>query len=180
MSEIFKKMGPEQLLIGLQEVAAGDTRYTAKAQGLLGWYRQMGSFTFKQSAFAAKIIQQCKRQLAKKPKLKKYSLYAIDDGVNIKLGYSSKPKKRLGEMQVGHPTKLELVWELFVGEVEVLAQKAERQLHRFCRAHHKRGEWFHRDCMVLVRQFELKRQIDDQRKEEMAELAIVAAARERI
>lgn len=180
MPASFKKMTLEEVLVGLQEVAASDTRYTSKAQGLLGWYRQKGDFTKAQVAFGANIIQQCRRKLQKSLRPKSYYLYAIDDGVNIKLGFSSNLNSRLRDMQVGQATKLEVVWRLYVSDVQAQAMKAERQLHRYCKRYHKRGEWFNRDCMVLVRQFELKRTIEQERKEEVVELAIVSDARERL
>jgi hypothetical protein len=174
-------MRTEEILIGLQKVSESDTQWASKASGLMGWYREKGDFTKKQRAYASNMIAQCSNKQSKaKSKDKTYCLYAIDDGVYIKLGYSCDPAKRMKTMQTGQANKLELLWQYPVGKIEVHAKKAERKLHRYCRRHSKRGEWFNRDCMTLVRQFEIHDKVHKERKEQEVELAILAEARERI
>lgn len=107
-------------------------------------------------------------------------LYAVTDGVNVKLGFSVNPKARLKGLQTGHPAKLQLIWTLACGDSPAQAGKAERKLHRYCKDYAKHGEWFDIKCMIVVRQFEIKRQLDSERKERDVELAIVAEAVERI
>jgi hypothetical protein len=169
----------EEILIGLEAVSRTDTRFAVKASSLLAYYKELGELTHKQKEFAAQIVRQC-RATGKSAKVAHYSLYAIDDGVNVKLGYAKSPKTRLRGLQTAQATKLELVWTLPLGTNRTQAAKAERQLHRFCQRHHKRGEWFSRDCMTIVRQFEIRRKTESQHQEEMNELEIVNEARQRI
>lgn len=182
MPKQYRKMDMPQVLLGLQEVAASDTKYSPKAQGLMGWYRERGELTAKQRAFAVNMIFEVRRrkQRATATKDRSYWLYAIDDGVYIKIGHSSNPKGRLAQMQTGHPQKMELLWTASAGQVKALAEKAEKQLHRYCKKYRVRGEWFHRDCMTLVRQFSIKRMVEAERKEELAEMEIVCEAVQRI
>lgn len=169
----------ERVLIALHELAGSDTRYALKAQGLLGWYSDHGELTVKQRIFAMNMVGQY-RKVGVKANLKPYYLYAIDDGSFVKLGYSHDPQVRRRTMQTGQANALNLVWKLKVGMNKAIAIKAEKQLHRFCRKYKKRGEWFYRECMVVVQQFELKAKMKERSEEEEVELAIVSAANERV
>ena len=145
-----------KLLIRLHGVAAGEDYKAEKARSLLNYYFRHGRLSVKQRVFASKLI-------GGSPKTKKaekktdYFLYAIDDGLNVKLGYSANPRKRLKELQTGAASTLRVVWRYKVGDARSIAAKAERKLHRLCRKHRKRGEWFDRDCMELVKGFQLSK-----------------------
>jgi hypothetical protein len=155
-------------------------RQAHDARSINNYYRLNGFITPRQEAYAHSLINQVERaQTPRKTAPNGYSLYAISDGAFVKLGYSKSPKTRMRDMQTGQPTKLEILWELRVAESESLAQKAERKLHRYCKAYRKRGEWFELSCMTIVRQFELRQQIETEAAED-AEIEIVAAAMERI
>lgn len=161
----------------------------SKAANLIGWYSEHGYLTKKQQGFARILLTRAKEGRAKKSQGSEHYLYAICDGVAIKLGFSKSPQRRLKDMQTGHPTKLELLWMLGVGESPAKARKAERKLHRYCRKYRKRGEWFEMGCARLVETFEIReaehrkrvkseaiqRQQDLERQE--LELALEARAR---
>ena len=169
----------EETLIGLEEVSRTETRFAPKAVSLLAYYKERGELTFKQKAFAVRLVRQA-RMTGKPRQVAHYHLYAIDDGVNIKLGYAKNPQTRLKGLQTAHADKLELMWTLPIGPNEVRAQKAERQLHRFCKRHHKRGEWFDRKCMPMVRDFEIRDSAKRARQEQELELSILNEAKQRL
>ncbi len=147
-----------------------------KAKNLLDWYAKHGELSYKQQIFAGQINRQS-RTVGAPEKEKHYYLYAIADGPNVKLGYASKPEARLRALQVGSPDRLVIAWTKLVGVNQDWAKKAERQLHRYCHAYHKRGEWFSKECLPMVLTFKLKGRIAE---EEEAELEILTAAQARI
>lgn len=141
----------EKILIGLVRIVNYGNQASIKAQSLLDWYYKYGELTKKQVNFARTLVSE--KAPAKPEKGKIYYLYAISDGLNIKLGFSSKPKSRVKVLQIGTSSDLKLIWTLAVGNKKRDAGIIEKKLHRLCRKHRKRGEWFHKDCMGLVENF---------------------------
>ncbi len=75
--------------------------------------------------------------------MKKGYLYVIgeENGGSVKVGISSKPKKRLSSLQVGNPNRLSIIYTigpLDRRDVEVL----ERKTHSRYGMYRKSGEWF--------------------------------------
>lgn len=153
------------------------------AMSLAQWFSTRGELTKKQEAFAIALICRARgeRGQRRKNKMVPHFLYAISDGMAVKLGFSRDPKARLRSMQTGQAGHLRLLWELLAGDSPAKAMRAERQLHRFCRAFRKRGEWFDLGCMDLVRRFEVRPSHSERRRaKEAAELEILSEARNRI
>jgi len=168
----------EKLLIALSRVAGYGNSASKKAQSLLHWYNEHGELTKKQVKFARMLIS--RKPPPKSEKGKVYSLYAISDGINVKLGFSSNPKSRRRVLQTASSSELKLIWSLEIGDKRIDAEKVEKKLHRLCKKHRKRGEWFHKNCMVLVEQFTIRRKIDKETQNEWEELEIVYEANQRI
>ena len=145
-----------RLLIRLHGVAAGEDYKAEKARSLLNYYFRHGQLSVKQRVFASRLIGSSPKP-KKTEKKTDYFLYAIDDGLNVKLGYSANPGKRLKDLQTGAASTLKVVWKYKVGDARPIAAKAEKKLHRLCSKHRKRGEWFDRDCMELVKGFRLSK-----------------------
>lgn len=176
-----KRKRCEGLISSLEYAAVKEPKRADKCLSLINWYREYGSFTGKQIAFAKILIANATRavKVRKEVKQKAYYLYAMSDGVNIKLGFSCSLTQRLSTVQTHTPKELRIVWKLEVGSTREEAIDAEKKLHRFCRHYRRRGEWFGKDCMTLVETFTLgkARKLDP---EELAEREILAAAQERI
>lgn len=153
----------ERLLINLGHIAESDSSYSEKARSLIDWYYEHDELTKKQLSFIHTMITNTRqRKKDKKDKDKGgYKLYAIDDGVNVKLGYASNPQARLKGLQTGNAKKLILLWTYPAGDYEGIARKLERMLHRYCKKYRRRGEWFSKDCLPRVQKFEIKRKIID-------------------
>jgi len=67
-------------------------------------------------------------------------IYIISDGTNIKIGFSFNPKKRLLQLQTGHPNQLQLLYS----KPTKNARKIEKHLHKILwefKSKYK-GEWF--------------------------------------
>ena len=103
---------------------------------------------------ALKIIKQYRQHKRFASDCKQY-LYAISDGVNVKLGRSNNIKKRLGALQTSNSKKLVLLWEKYTGRDIHRAEAAEKKLHRRCKEYKIRGEWFNLQCMLLVANFKI-------------------------
>ena len=71
--------------------------------------------------------------------------YFITDGVNIKIGRSKDPKKRLASLQTGYPTRLEIL--------SVVRGDCEADCHELLKDHRLGGEWF--DMSALLKSFYL-------------------------
>jgi len=149
------KVKIEKALIGLNKIVDRGLVGQEKAKSLLDWYAKHGNLTPKQRSYALVLILKSTKK-KKSRKVSKYSLYAIGDGEAVKLGVSVNIRGRMRTLQTGHPKKLKTLWEYYAGKDKGVAYKAEKQLHRYCKKHKIRGEWFHPDCMVVVRQFSLK------------------------
>jgi len=170
----------EDILIGLAEISRTDTQNSHPASGLLKWYNSGNEFSRKQKAYAVDLIWKAKRKPVGKEGKTEFYLYAIDDSVNIKIGHSNDPSKRLKNMQTGCASKLKLLWTLPVGSSRTMAVKAERKLHRFCKRYRKRGEWFSAECLPLILKFQNRENSKSERRAQEEELKIVAEARARI
>jgi len=85
----------------------GDDAKAQKAHSLWEWWREHGSLTKKQWAFAQMLLNHFYAGRTKQRKLKEtgkqYYLYAISDQKSVKLGFSLDPSKRTKQLQVGHP-----------------------------------------------------------------------------
>lgn len=64
-----------------------------------------------------------------------YAIQAVDGGP-VKIGWSEKPEKRLGQLQTGHHSELRVV------DSFPATQAHELQLHTLLAASAIRGEWF--------------------------------------
>lgn len=62
-------------------------------------------------------------------------IYAITDGVNIKIGISKHPLKRLKQLSTGHPLKLSMLG-YFEGNRDL-----EQQIHRMFKKTNSNKEW---------------------------------------
>lgn len=162
-----------------------------KANSLIRWHRETGNLTEKQVTFAQNLIARAASDSKRRRKAKAvpHYLYAISDGVAIKLGFSRNPDNRRKDMQTGQAVALKVIWEMEVGNSPGKASQAERKLHRYCAKFRKRGEWFSLDCMTLVRQFEIyqkaKKENESMQPDEMLvaekiELEILGEAKQRI
>lgn len=71
----------------------------------------------------------------------------------IKIGYASKPEKRIKELQKQMP------WKLKILKTIEGTQKEELKLHRICKNHRivdsNGREWFKPECMSLLRFLEI-------------------------
>lgn len=118
-------------------------------------YVTTGSVTRTERYKILSIIKKYRKQKRIEIDKKQY-LYAVGDGVNVKLGMSCNIKKRMSNMQTANSKKLHLLWKLYVGRDVFRAEAAEKQLHRHCREFKIRGEWFNLHCMLLVANFKIK------------------------
>jgi hypothetical protein len=62
----------------------------------------------------------------------------VRDSLDVKIGYSKDPVKRLQQLQTGCPTELDLEQVFFT----TTAFASEQYLHQELNDHHVRGEWF--------------------------------------
>lgn len=143
----------EQFLVSLHAVVKSGSELASAASSLIGWYMANKFWTEKQLCYVRSIIVRHAGMKAAKRKPRRYWLYAISDGAAVKLGYSSSVGKRLLAMQTGVAQRLAILWKFYVGTVEHHARLCERKLHRACKKHHMRGEWFSNDCMDIVTSF---------------------------
>lgn len=65
-------------------------------------------------------------------------IYAIGDGNKVKIGYSKNPRRRLRQLQTGHPNKLKL---LHTWEGDKLAEKRIHYILKPLILRHN-SEWF--------------------------------------
>lgn len=143
----------ESLLVELHAIVKSRSDSAFDANSLICWFMANKFWTPKQINFAKALTVKHARQLASKKKPKKYWLYAMSDGDAIKLGFSSNIQKRRGSMQTGAAQSISVIWKYYVGTLEDHARSCERKLHRLCKDHHVRGEWFNAECMELVSAF---------------------------
>ena len=85
--------------------------------------------------------------------LMKHCVYLIRAGDFIKIGHTSNLEKRLEALCVGTPMLIELSVTFYCGSKED-ARKSEKNLHRFFKFCHVRGEWFDANQVLSVLQNE--------------------------
>ena len=78
----------------------------------------------------------------------KHYVYAISDGAFLKIGLAVDPIKRMSDLQVASPSVLKLEAKIECPRYSDAA-KLEKQLHRACRKHRIRGEWFQMDALIV-------------------------------
>lgn len=130
-------------------------RDVTSCRSILGYYRKNGGISPKQWSFAEILINNSKSPSSTQSDKKQY-LYAISDGEIIKLGYTSDIKSRIKSLQTSNSKYLFLAWKYYVGRCVKKARIAECKLHRRCRDHKIRGEWFKLSCFSLVESFKVK------------------------
>lgn len=155
----MKYSNDEKLLIDLQKLVSKRTDQSEIAMSLVSWFMVRKEWSVKQKDLARKLIAESnlKKKVAKKENKKvKYWLYAISDGQDVKLGFSSNINKRLKTLQTSQASELVVLWRHYTGRGRTSAMAAEKCLHRYCKAFKIRGEWFSSDCMDLVQMFKPK------------------------
>jgi len=167
----YKAGGNEKLLIQLQALTAKPCSDREMATSLLRWYLSNQYWSPKQVSLVRSLVY---RNKDKPPeKALKYHLYAIGDGECVKLGVSTNIGNRLNSMQTGHPKKLRVLWKFYIGRERKPAYSAEKKLHRLCKKHKLRGEWFKGECMTVVNQFSLKEKMNMVNEQECHDLALL-------
>jgi len=68
-------------------------------------------------------------------------IYIIHDGINVKIGKSDKPEKRVKSLQTGNPKILKIIKTFAVpkNKVFIIEKECHKNLNR---TYEKRGEWF--------------------------------------
>lgn len=147
----------EQMLVGLEKVAKSKSENATAARSLVSWYLANHFWTEKQAAYAKSLIgNEDHLQGALRRAIKKYQLYAVSDGDQLKIGFSSNIGKRINSMQTGHPKILVCKWKFYVGRTTQEARSAEKLLHRACKKYKVRGEWFSMEAMPVIEAFKPK------------------------
>lgn len=82
-------------------------------------------------------LHYCDKRYFEREGFKGY-VYVIRCQNFIKIGVADNPRKRVTELQVGCPYKLDLI-QSFASKCP---RGDERRLHNLLRKHHQRGEWF--------------------------------------
>lgn len=170
----YKAKGSETTLIELQSIARKPGSDREAAQSLLSWHLRLQYWTPKQYEYIKAILYRGKAKKSHKPS--KHHLYAIGDGESIKLGISTNVGNRLKAMQTSHPKQLKIIWKFYVGRERGPAYKAEKKLHKLCKKHRLRGEWFSSECMVLVEQFSLRDRIEREFEQEVHDFELIEEA----
>lgn len=143
------------------EVLIKDLKYLSTAKSttkeqkqtvdsLLRWYLKNHFLTSGQVGLAKSLT--APKQAKKKTNTKHY-VYAISDGENIKIGMSNNVEKRLKSLQTSNSKDLVVVWKYYAGRQAKDATKIEKMLHRQCKPHHIRGEWFKMEALEMVKSF---------------------------
>ena len=130
-----------------------DEKDRSIASSLITWYLRRHGLSPSQWDYADVIIRRHKAVRESKNTDKKQYLYGISDGEMIKLGMSYNPKSRIKELQTSNPKDLKMIWSYYTGKCVQTARNLEKKLHRRCKKHKVRGEWFSMDCFDLVKTF---------------------------
>ena len=126
-------------------------------RSLLSYYICRDGLTFKQLQLAKRLNEKSNLITSQKPKSKrKYFLYALSNGCDIKLGVSSDIDQRIKGIQTSSPTTINLAWKYYIGADKQKAFASERKLHRACKDYRLKGEWFKCVCMEVVKSFSVK------------------------
>ena len=90
-------------------------------------------------------------------------LYVIgpQKGGPTKIGFSVDPEKRLSNLQTGNPNILKIHYLVEVSTDKV--RNMERIIHKTCKMHRLKGEWFNFDSKTAIQevQFAMIRYEDD-------------------
>lgn len=143
----------EKLVVKMKILASRKSTGDAKRKvvdSLLRWYVVNHYLTSAQTRLASSLV--AKSQVKEVKKVKHY-LYAISDGVSIKLGMSSNVQNRLKALQTSNSSQLVVLWKYYAADNSKGAIQAERKLHTACKKYKIRGEWFKYECLDVVRQF---------------------------
>lgn len=146
----------DKLLEGLQEISRARAENSEKARSFINWWLANQSWTENQWSYIRHLVAGHRKPRKVLVVDRKYHLYAISDGTALKIGFSCDIPKRCKSMQTGHPTKLKVVWKYYVGRERAQAFKMEQALHRFCKSHRIRGEWFDLAVYEKLPDFKLK------------------------
>ena len=127
-------------------------RQSEAALSLYRYYLKSGYWTKKQRNYVCFLLGKKK---VKKSRLinRQYILYAISNGENIKLGFTSNLKSRLRSLQTSCDKQLKVLWEYPAGKNQGSAKAAEKRLHKYCSEYRVKGEWFDKKAMPKVRNF---------------------------
>ena len=114
-------------------------------QSLCHQWENRGTLTENQWQYVLKYAEILGRQQARRRSRSKpggcYVYGIIDGDGHMKIGISTRPEKRLVDMQVAQAEALSLAWKVITPDRSA-ARWVEGQLHRFYRNANLRGEWF--------------------------------------
>jgi predicted GIY-YIG superfamily endonuclease len=140
----------EKKIVALEKlVPMGNAQSDEARKSLVRQYKLKGFLSDSQWSFVESLLNQSKR-VKQIPSSKTYYLYAIANGSEVKLGFSSNIPERIKDLQTANSGSLKKVWQMRVGDNRNLAVKHEKQLHKLCREHRIRSEWFNIECMPIV------------------------------
>lgn len=155
----------EHLLIGLEKIYKSGSEDARTAHSLASWWLEHKSWTTAQWVYAKSLVARSTRKRpAKKPS--KYYVYAVSDGEFVKIGFSNNIQSRIKSMQTGHPRPLKCIWKYYAGDKATDAKRMEGKLHRYCKKHRVRGEWFGSGCIPMIEKFSAG---NDKRQQEIEE-----------
>jgi len=163
----------EKFMVLLEKIASSTSPKAGICRSLISWFMEHRSWTPKQLKYVRALVVQKHR---KEKQGVEYFLYAISDGNNVKIGFSSNIPKRVKSLQTANSGTIKVLWRLLAGNTSTEASKQEKKLHRFCRKYKIRGEWYKKECMFLVEQFGIKERITRKKEQESAEMEIVYEA----
>jgi hypothetical protein len=83
---------------------------------------------------------------------RQHFVYGISNGEYLKIGYANNPNRRLADLQVGNPNNLE-IRGLIECPDQKSAKRIERKMHRACKRHRVRGEWFNMAALEIFGDF---------------------------
>lgn len=106
-----------------------------KMKRLLKEFRDLGGF---------KGLNSLKRKLAEYTT----NLYFIKSNDLVKIGTAERVNKRLAELQIGNPVKLEVI-----KIISPVKPRFEKELHKKLREYHVRDEWFRIEVMEVINEF---------------------------
>lgn len=126
-------------------LASEDDR--AFARSLLDQFNRTGGLSDKQWFWVAKLCQ-----AKKHGPIAEYCVYGIQAGDELKIGMSNDPEKRAKAIQTGNAHQVKVVW-VHRCESRGKALVQEKKLHRYCKEHWIRGEWFTLEALGKLRQW---------------------------
>jgi len=156
----FNKYKPNKLQVLMDNlhkiVRKGIDEDKSQAQMICNYYVKKGYLSSDLKKTAKELIDRNWSRIMPRPRKGKHYLYAITDGVYVKLGMSQDYENRIKVMQTSTPHKLKLEWCCYVSEDSREAYRQENKLHRAMGQYHVRGEWFTLDCLEHVKQWKVR------------------------